>query len=421
MLGTSLFIRCTQHSVYHPALSLVKTYSIDDKAGKIYRKPYYIACETDKYMDFVIYPDYLLRFDYASGKLITMLDSIHYNIDSLTSKTYQVINQNIFEYLPHDKASLCNANKNLYQVAPFSSSGNFYYIPVGIKTLAKFVYKKTNKSETNNSKENKTAENYAKKLREKNVDSIQRFYASANVVSEQINNFIIVTDKNFKQVNIFPLEIDCDDYYISKQKCGYCFNNVFYFSSFAKNITTASDEKTLVGYEPSSFFTAISLNRYGITGKKPIIEKKLINSEAYSMSQGLSRKVSYAVKDDQLIASMGKELINLTANTLYNHQPVLDEKEYISHLGFSNNLIVYTSEKYMKRKQISKETQAFGAVDSISNCYLNIQDMANDEIILKKELKLKIMYTLSNSGNLYEYLEKSDSLLINKYQINYND
>ncbi len=417
LLSTSFFIGCTQSNNDNPKLILQKTYLVDDKSGKIYRKPNFISIGNDKYMDFVIYPDYILRYDFETGKLITILDSIHFNIDSLIEKTYQVYNKKTFLYLPHNKSSLSNANKNLYQVAPFSTDGNYYYIPVGIKSQAKFVYNNEPNDKTRNTSEDKNAKDYLKKMEEKHIDSIQKFYASSNVVSEETNNFIIVTDKNFKQLNIFPLEIDFNDYFISKQKCGYYFQNNFYFSSFARNITMASDELSLQGYEPSFYFTAISLSKDGIRNKRPIINKRLINSDIYSVSQGLSRKVSYAVTEDKLIASMGKEFINLSDNKLYSHQPILDNKEYISHLSINNKFIIYTTEKYVRKKQISKEAAAFGAADSIAECYIKVQNLENDKLVLKSNLKLQGMYSLSASGELYEYLEKSDSILINKFKI----
>ena len=418
LLSTSFFIGCTQYN-NSPKILLQKTYVVDDKKGKIYRKPYFISIDNNKCMDLVIYPDYLLRYDFETGKLITILDSIHFNIDSLIEKTYQVYNKKTFLYLPHSKGSLVNANKNLYQVAPFSSDLNYYYIPIGIKSQAKFIYNKASNIEIGNAIEDKRAKDYLKRMEERRIDSIQKFYASANVVSEETNNFIIVTDKNFKQLNILPLEIDLNDYYISKQKCGYFFGNNYYFSTFSKNISVASDEQSLQGYEPSFYFTAISISKDRINNKRPIINKKMINSDVYSISQGLSRKVSYTVKDNNLIASMGKELINLSENKIYNHQPLLDDKEYISHLCINDKFIIYTTDKYVRKKQISKEAASFGSADSIAECFIKIQDLENDKLILKSNLKTQSIYSLSNTGDLYEYVEKSDSILINKYIIKF--
>lgn len=420
MLSAFVFETCTQHFINVPKVNFEKTYFINDDKGKISHKPFQISCETDKFMDFTIFPDKIIRYDYDSNKVITIFDSIKFNIDSVIAQTYQVAYKSKFLYLPHKPEALQNANKNLYQISPISSDNEHYYIPIGIKSNAEFVFQNINE----NGDKNKVLSPIEKKtieLEKKKLDSIKQIYGNSKVVSVEMNNFIIVTDKNFKQISMFPLYYESAESFVAKRKRGYVYNNTYYFSLLLKSIKVLSDEKDISGYEPASFFTAFSFSKNGITATKPIIDKKLINPEEYSLVQNSTRQISYGVNENQLIASMGRELLNLTANKLYTIQPKLEEKEYITNFGFKEDYVIYTTNKYVKRKVINKEFLAAGYTDTLGFNYLKVQDRKNKDIVLTKELKLNAMYTISQAGNLYEYIESGDSLKINKYTIKLND
>ncbi len=412
MLSALAIASCTQHSSNAPSLELQNTYLIDDSQGKLYRTPHQVICETDQYMDFIIFPNYIIRYDFATKKLTTLFDSIHFNIDSLNEKTYGVINKNKFHYLPHAKDAVQNANKNLYQIAPIAYSNDKYYIPIGIKTNAEFVTSQASENNTSNIK-NKVTE----MLEKRKVDSIKRIYGNSKVFSVEMNNFIIETDKNFNQTNAYAINYTDNECFLAKRKRGYVHNNNYYFSLLPQSLRKFSDEKDLTGYEPSSYFSVFSLTKDGIASNKPLINKGMIKSDQYCLTQFNTRIVSYSIHNDKLIASLGKELLNLTDNSLYAYQPILEEKEYISNIGFSNDYIVYTTDKYIRRKQITKELLSFGITDTIGVSYLKVQDIKTNEIVLTQELKQKSIYTLSPTCNLYEYNEKGDSLKVNSYKL----
>ena len=397
-----LFERCSHSGDTKKStiqFKLEKSVSIDDEKGLIHNTPFRINCDSDQFLGFLISPNKLIGFDVDKRKLSVLVDSIDFNVDSLIDITYQPRDIKKYAYLKHSDKDIKNYDNNLFSLSPISFYNGMYYIPLAIKTKAKYVFEDSNK-------------NADKRI----SDSIKAMYGNAEVLSIESLSYIVVTDKNFKQKTIFPFYSHTEDGFLKKSKGSFVFNNQYYFPLVSNEIHAASDSMNIKGMEPKYFFKVFTFSKDGIISSKSIIDKKLINSEQYTWSKHLFQKASYRVNKNELIASLGKEFLNLTANRLYSVQPVLDEKEYISNFSFSGDYIIYTTEKYEKE---GKEYHEHGYLTSLTQCFLKIEDVRTNELVFTKELNVKGIYTISPSNTIYEYLENKDSLKINKFSIHF--
>jgi Fe2+ or Zn2+ uptake regulation protein len=170
--------------------------------------------------------------------------------------------------------------------------------------------------------------------------------------------------------------------------------------------------------EPNFFFKVFTLSEKGITSSKSIIDKKFINSNLYSCSKHLFYKTSYKVHNNELIASLGKEFLNLTTNSLYKNQPILEENEFVSNFCFSGDYIIYTTEKFEREKNITHE---HGFLTTLNQSFVKVIDIKTKELIFAKELDAKGIYTISPSNSIYEYIENKDSLNIKKISIQFKE
>src|SRR5207253_1087993 len=135
-----------------------------------------------------------------------------------------------------------------------------------------------------------------------------------------------------------------------------------------------------------------TLSDSGILATKLLISKKVINGGLYTWSRHLLQKISYFATEKGLLASMGKEIVNLTANKLYRVQPILETDEYISNFSVTETHILYTTEKYEKQESGSNK---FGYVNSLSSCNVKIMNIDNNKLIVNKVLNPDAIYFIS--------------------------
>lgn len=400
-----LFVRCNPSSDSKQKstieFKLEKTISIDDKEGLIHNTPFRINCDSDQFLGFLISPNKLIGFDIEKKKLSVLFDSIHFDIDSLITKTYQELDSKKYKYLKHTAKEMKNYDNSLFTLLPISFNKGMYYIPLGVRTKADYVF-----------------ENGANSKDKKSVDSLRAIYGNSKIHSIETLNYIVVTDKGFKQLNIFPFLTKSEDGFLSKSKGSFVFNNRYYFPIMSNEVNFPSDSLNIKGIEPNYFFKEFTFSKEGIVSSKSIIDKKMIHSEQYTWSKHVRQKTSYRINKNELIASLGKEFLNLTTNSLYSTQPILDENEFVSNFCFSGNYIIYIAEKYEKDL---KDFHPHGFLTALSECNLKIEDIRTNELVYTKELKVKGIYTISPSNTIYEYYENKDSLEINKYSILFHE
>jgi len=393
---------CKHHADRTATVTLDKTGNITDETGLIARHPSEIMCFRDNKVCLLIPPNKLLCYNFDNHKLDAVFDTIAFNIDSAVSATYRI--HNGIDYLPHDAKALKNENKSLYKLFHPAQLDSGYMIPVIIRTLSLY-----------------DPATVAKTYTTKRADSLRAIYGNASVTVGNFLYFVIKADENMHQQQIMPIYSNVSDAVISLYKRIYFYNNKIYSPLLYYSLKEVSDTTSMKSYSPSYYFNSFDISNKGLENPKALISKRLIKLDNYTKAMHAQRRVSYAVNNNELIASMGLELLNLTKDSTYRVQPILDEKEYISNFSVGKNEIIYLTEKYVPAKVITPEMSMLGATDSLAERRLKIQDVKSNSIILSKSLEAKGVYTISSSQNIYEYLEKGNSLVLNKYSIKYND
>ena len=297
-----------------------------------------------------------------------------------------------------------NLNKSLYKVFHPAKVDNGFIIPVIIRTLSLY-----------------NPDKVAKTYSAKKADSLRALYGNANVTLGNFLYFLIKTDENMHQQKIMPIYPDVPDAVISLYKRIYFYNNKLISPLLFYNLKDVSDTTSLKNYSPSYYFSSFGIADNGLEKSKPLISKRLINLNKYNTATHAQRRISYAVNNNELVASMGLEFLNLTKDSIYRVQPILDEKEYVSCLSFDKNEIIIMTEKYMPAKLVTPEMSMLGTTDSLAERTLKIQDIKSNSIIFTKTFEIKGVYSITPSKNIYEYIEKGDSLVLNKYSIKHND
>ncbi len=400
-----LFERCNSSSVNKTnriQLTLEKSILINDDKGLIRNTPHIITSTSDNRLNLLITPNKLLQFDILTNKLSALFDTIKFNIDSLIEKTYMVTNEKKYKYLKHTAKDLKNYDHVLYSLSPVSYENGNYYIPIAIKAKAENIEE--------NSIKNKDVK--------KTIDSVKIKYGGYTIVSLENLNFIIIADSSYHQQAIFPYIPHTEDGFVKPKKGSFMFNKQLYIPMISSDILFNSDSITIKGMEPNFFFRVFTLSEKGITGSKSIIDKKLINSNLYSLSKHLSYKASYRVNNNELIVSLGKDFLNLTTNSLYKTQPILEENEFVSNFCFSGDYIIYTTEKFEREKNITHE---HGFFTTLNQNFVKVIDIKTNELVFTRELDAKGIYTISPSNSIYEYIENKDSLNIKKFNMRFNE
>ncbi len=395
-MTASQLVRCG-HSGKKSNLRLEQSYLVSDDNGLIRTLPNKITLIEDSVFRFLVPPDKFLEYNIKTKKLNVLLDKIDFNIDSLISITYQPLNIHKYRYYHHSDKDLKNYDHNLFVLSNFSFYNNHYYIPVSLKALAENVF-----DDVLNSKN------------KRKIDSIKALYGNNKVNSLESLSYMLVTDKDFKQTNIFPFDLKNKEGNVTKTKGSYYYAGNYYFPLHSKKVVCPSDSMSLKGMEPDYYFRAYSVSENNITAGKLLVEKSLIHSEEYNWSRHLMQRISYFESDQGLLASMGKEIINLTANKLFSIQPVLESDEYVSNFSLKDNYLIYTTEKFEKP---GLGTKTYGYVNSLSSCNIKMLDIKSNKMLINEPLKSEGMYLISPSNFLYEYDENKDSVEINKYSL----
>ncbi len=402
LLATGAFLleRCASADKSNQ-VRLEQRFTIDDEDGLIRSRPAKISCEDDTNFRITIFPQKILNFSASTNRLTVLFDSIRFNLDSLIKKTYQERHTAEYVYLPHTQKEISNYDHNLYILFSYSKYKGKYYIPVAIKTKAELAFGQANGP-----------------LQQKLLDSLKDLYGNAKVNSLEDLSFIIVTDNDFNQEKIIPFYGKSMDGVISKVKGGYMYENNYYYSLHSRKITTKSDSLSIEGMEPDYFYQYFTLTDTGVSATKLLIEKKLIASGQYTWSRHLLQKVSYFESPEGLLASMGKELVNLSTNKLYTVQPILEPDEYISNFRLTKEYLTYTTEKYEKQETGSAK---YGYINSLSSCNIKMMNISRKKLVIDVPMKTEAIYFFSPGDLLYQYVEDKDSIKINKYSLHPNE
>ncbi len=394
--GITFFERCARTND-NDKLVPDATCLIKDDNGFIRAKPLRISCEHENNFKFLITPDRIVEYDNNSKLVKVLFDSIRFDVDSLIAATYQVKYKHTYRYYKHKPKELRNVDHNLYVINPFSYYKERYYLPISIKALAENVF-----DDATNSKD--------KRL----LDSIKNLYGNNKVNSLENLSFVLVADKDFKQLNIIPFYLKSKEGFISKTKGSFFYEGNYYFSIHSNKVKCPSDSFSIKGLEPDFYYKSFTLSDTGISSSKSLIDKKMVNPEQYTWSRHLMQNLSFFVSGKGLIASQGRELINISTQQLYPKQPILEPDEFVSNFLISGKYIIYLTEKYDKQQTGTKQ---YGYVNNLGSVEISVMDTGDNKIVAQHHLKTDGVYTLTPPNILYEYLEDKNSVLINKYII----